>query len=305
MANHRRIFILVGIAAVCLFFTVIYLVSNYKTYSKQAVQVHRYFDGTNQAVSVYVISGKEKGPALLIFAGIHGDESGGYLTAERYVDVKVKKGTIIVVPRLNLPAVSGRKRQGIGGDMNRLFHLPENSNSTPDSKVVDLAKSLIKNADYVLNLHQGSGFYSPTWISPKRNPLKWGQCNVIDALTFDLPNGDKLELASFAKRIAVRSNVRIANKQFHFQVNNTNTASNKSLHKEQRRSLTYYALYHRHKTTLALESTKNCTLPQAISFLTIAMNSVIMEVGIQAENLPSEDPLVIGREMTDKRSQLF
>jgi hypothetical protein len=302
MANHRRIFILVGIAAACLFFTVIYLVSNHKTYSKQPVQIHRYFGGTNQAVPVYVISGKEKGPTLLIFAGIHGDESGGYLTAERYVDVKVKKGTLIVVPRLNLPAVSGGKRQGLGGDMNRLFHLPENSKSNPDSKVVDLAKSLIKNADYVLNLHQGEGFYSPKWISHKRNPYKWGQCNVIDAPIFDLPNGDKLELANLAKRIAARSNSRIANKQFHFQVNNTNTASDKSLHKEQRRSLTYYALYQQHKTTLALESTKNCTLPQAISFLTIAMNSVIMEVGILAETLPSEDPLVIDREIKEKRT---
>jgi len=281
---------------------VIYLASNHKTYSKQYVQVHRYFDGTNQAVPVYVISGKERGPTLLIFAGIHGDESGGYLTVERYVDVKVKKGTLIVVPRLNLPAVLKGKRQGISGDMNRLFHLPENSNSTPDSKVVDLAKSLIKNADYVLNLHQGEGFYSPKWISHKRNPYKWGQCNVIDAPIFDLPNGDKLELANLAKRIAARSNSRIANKQFHFQVNNTNTASNKSLHKEQRRSLTYYALYQQHKTALALESTKNCTLPQAVSFLTIAMNSVIMEVGIQAETLPSEDPLVIDREIRGKRT---
>jgi len=302
MANHRRIVILAGIAAACLFFMVIYLASNHKTYSKQYVQVHRYFDGTNQAVPVYVISGKERGPTLLIFAGIHGDESGGYLTVERYVDVKVKKGTLIVVPRLNLPAVLKGKRQGISGDMNRLFHLPENSNSTPDSKVVDLAKSLIKNADYVLNLHQGEGFYSPKWISHKRNPYKWGQCNVIDAPIFDLPNGDKLELANLAKRIAARSNSRIANKQFHFQVNNTNTASNKSLHKEQRRSLTYYALYQQHKTALALESTKNCTLPQAVSFLTIAMNSVIMEVGIQAETLPSEDPLVIDREIRGKRT---
>jgi hypothetical protein len=301
MANHRRIFILVGIAAACLFFTVIYLVSNHKTYSKQSVQVHRYFGGTNQAVPVYVISGKEKGPTLLIFAGIHGDESGGYLTAERYADVRIKKGTLIVVPRLNLPAVLKGKRQGLSGDMNRLFHLPENSNSTPDSKVVDLAKALIKKADYVLNLHQGEGFYSPKWISNKRNPFKWGQCNVIDAPIFDLPNGDKLELASFAKKIASRSNSKIEDKKFHFQVNNTNTASIRSLHKEQRRSLTYYALYQQHKTSLALESTKNCSLSQAVAFLTIATNSIIEEIGIQAENLPSTDPLTITKHLKDRK----
>jgi hypothetical protein len=185
--------------------------------------------------------------------------------------------------------------------MNRMFHLPENSNSSPDAKVVDLAKSLIKRADYVLNIHQGSGFYSPTWISPKRNPLKWGQCNVIDALIFDLPNGDKLELARFAEKIASRSNARIKDTKFHFQVNNTNTASNTSLHKEQRRSLTYYALYKQHKHALAFEATKNCTLPQAVSFLSIAIHSIMEEVGIQSENLPATDLSVIRNELRDKK----
>ena len=306
MANYRRIFVLVCITLVCLLFVVNSLIIRQIVPSKPSescVQIQRFFGGTNQEVTVYFISGKEKGPTLLIFAGIHGDESGGYLTAERYADVRVKKGVLIVVPRLNLPAVLKGKRQGLSGDMNRLFHLPENSNSTPDSKVVDLAKSLIKRADYVLNLHQGSGFYSPTWISPKRNPLKWGQCNVIDALIFDLPNGDKLELASFAKKIASRSNSQIEDRKFHFQVNNTNTASSTSLYKEQRRSLTYYALYQQHKTALALESTQNCSLSQAIAFLTIATNSIIEEVGIKAENLPSTDPLTITKHLKDRKQK--
>lgn len=304
MANYRRIFVLVCIILVCLLFVVYSLIIRQIVPSKPSescLQIQRYFSGTNQEVTVYSISGKEKGPTLLIFAGIHGDEAGGYLTAERYTDVKVRKGTLIVVPRLNLPAVLKGKRQGLSGDMNRLFHLPENSNSTPDSKVVDLAKSFIKNADYVLNIHQADGFYSPTWISQKRNPSKWGQCNVIDAPIFDLPNGDKLELASFAKKIASRSNSKIEDKKFHFQVNNTNTASIRSLHKEQRRSLTYFALYKQHKTALGLESTKNCTLSQAIAFLTIATNSIIEEIGIKAENLPSADPLTITKHLKDRK----
>ena len=304
MADHRRIFILVCTTLVFLLFAVNSLVVKQDISSwsaKPRVKLQKFFDGTNQEVAVYFVSGEQKGPTLLIFAGIHGDESGGFLTAERYTNVKVKKGTLIIVPRLNLPAILKGKRQGLGGDMNRLFHLPENSNSNPDIKIVDLAKSLIKRADYVLNLHQGSGFYSPTWISPKRNPYKWVQCNVIDALIFDLPNGDKLELANFAKKIAARSNSKIESKIFHFQVNNTNTASSKSLHKQQRMSLTYYALYEQHKTALAFEATHNCTLPQAISFLTIAINSMIEEVGIQAENHPSPDPSTISKELKDKK----
>ena len=126
---------------------------------------------------------------------------------------------------------------------------------------------------------------------------------MIDAPIFDLPNGDKLELANFAMRIAVNSNSRISDKKYHFQVNNTNTASSKSIHKEQRRSLTYYALYQQHKTSLALESTKNCTVPQAVGFLTIAINSVIDEVGIKAENLPSTDPIKIKREFIEKKQK--
>lgn len=301
MANSRRIFLLGCIVFLSLVFTVSYFTSRRTIPSKVNVTVQKYFSGTNQEVSVYSIIGEEKGSTLLIFAGIHGDEAGGYLTADRYAVVKVKRGTLIVVPRLNLPAVIKRTRHGITGDMNRLFHLPESSNSSPDTKVVDLAKNLIKSADYVLNLHQGEGFYSPKWISHKRNPLRWGQCNVIDAPIFDLPNGDKLELARFAEKVAARSNAIIKDKRYYFQVNNTNTASRKSLHKEQRRSLTYYALYKQHKAALGLESTKNCSLSQAISFLTIAVNSVITEVGILAESLPSADPATIRAEIRGKK----
>jgi len=302
MENRGRIFILAGcIATVCLFLSVIHLVQHDDP-SRSSVQVQKYFNGTQHEVTAYMITGELKGPTVLIFAGIHGDESGGYLTAERYKYVRVKKGTLIVVPRLNLPAILKGTRQGIHGDMNRLFHIPENSGSSADSRVVDLAKSLIKQADFVVNLHQGEGFYSPKWISYKRNPLKWGQCNVIDVPIFDLPNGNKLDLAYLANKIAASSNSRIANKHYHFQVNNTNTASRVSSHKEQRKSLTYYALYKQHKMTLAIESTKNCSLTEAVTFLTIATNSVIKTVGIQTETLPSEDPHIIKREIIASRT---
>jgi len=159
-------------------------------------------------VTVYFLRGREEGPTLLIFGGIHGDEKGGYLAADRYTNLNVRKGTLVVVPRLNLPAIREERREGIDGDMNRLFHLSDDSQTLQDSKVVNLAKSLIKDADYILNLHQADGFYSPQWVSHKRNPSKWGQCNVIDAPTFDQPNGQRLELEVFAKAVAARANKR-------------------------------------------------------------------------------------------------
>ena len=171
--------------------------------------------------------------------------------------------------------------------MNRLFSLPSDS-PNPDAKVVNLAKQLIGQADYVLNLHQGYDFYNPRWISRKRNPSKWGQSNVIDTATYHLPSGRKLELGNYAKRIVHRTNTRIPNRDYHFAVNNTDTAGKWSRHKEQKGSLTYYSLYQQQKIALGVEATKNCSLAEAIAYLTIATNAAIEEAGIQAEALPSE-----------------
>jgi NAD(P)-dependent dehydrogenase (short-subunit alcohol dehydrogenase family) len=90
-------------------------------------------------------------------------------------------------------------------------------------------------------------------------------------------------------------------RNFHFLVNNTNTSGHKSRHKEQQGSLTYYALTKQHKVSLAVEATKNCSLPEAIAFLTIAVNSALEEAGIQPDPPPSEDFLMISREMKEKR----
>ncbi|MHB8907749.1 MAG: M99 family carboxypeptidase catalytic domain-containing protein [Syntrophales bacterium] len=261
-----------------------------------------YFQETRQEVTVHTIRGRQEGPTLLIVAGIHGDEAGPYLAAERYADVKLKKGNLIIVPRLNGPAVDAGKRQGLGGDMNRLFNLPAGS-TNPDAKVINLAKQLIRQSDYVLNLHQGYDFYNPRWISRKRNPSKWGQSNVIDTATYHLPSGRKLELANYAKRVVCRANGRIPDGNFHFAVNNTNTAVKRSRHQEQRGSLTYYSLYQQQKIALGLEATKNCSLAEAISYLTIAINAAIAEAGIQAEALPSESPQSVDSVVREARSK--
>ncbi len=246
-----------------------------------------YFSKSQQELTVHYLYGPQEGPTLLIVAGIHGDESGGYLTAERYAGVRPIKGNLIVVPRLNRAAIKAGKRQGLGGDMNRLFSLPASSQN-PDTRVVNLVKQLIRQSDYVLNLHQGYDFYNPRWISKKRNPTKWGQCNVIDTATYHLPSGRKLELGQYATQVVHRANQSIENGDYHFEVNNTNTAVKWTRHREQRGSLTYYSLYNQQKIALGLEVTKNCSLAEAVSYLTIAINAAIEEAGIQAESLPSE-----------------
>lgn len=306
MADHRRIQTVALCFAVAGFLPLLTAPHPLAAGTPPAKQYRQstYFARTPQEVTVHFISGREKGPTLLVFGGIHGDEKAGYLAAERYARIALDRGNLIVAPRLNAVAISRGKRQGLGGDMNRLFDMPENmSRRNPDAKVVELAKSLIHRADYVLNLHQAYDFYAHKWISRQRNPSKWGQCNVIDAPIYRLRNGEKLEPGNFAQKVARRSNGRIRNADYHFLVNNTDTAVRNSRHKEQRGSLTYYAMTKQHKIALGVEATKNCSLPEAIAFLTIAVNSAMEEAGIRTEILPSEDHLIISREMKEKKGK--
>ncbi|MFB3885452.1 MAG: M14/M99 family metallopeptidase [Thermodesulfobacteriota bacterium] len=266
-------------------------------------EVRAFFKGSDQEVEVYRLFGREAGPTVLIFAGIHGDESGGYLTADRYVGLRLVKGNLIIVPRLNLYAILTGKRTGLsGGDLNRKFH-PSEENKDPDDKIVNLAKSLMDQADIILNLHQGYGFYSPVWVDQTRNPVRWGQCNVIDISTYDLPDGKRLDLERFAREVAQRINAKVTDQRYHFHVNNTQTFSKTSPHQEQRRSLTSYALTWKHKMALGIEATKNCSLPQGISYLTMAVNAMLEKAGIEAETLPSISLASIAEEL--KKNEAF
>jgi hypothetical protein len=310
MEDHRRYrplrlrwFLLMGVFGLFFLGDVLKNFSYEKQGRQSLSETKTFFEGSDQEVVVYHLQGREAGPTVLIFAGIHGDESGGYLTADRYADLKVLRGNLIVVPRLNLFAILAKKRIGLSGqDMNRKFQ-PREESEDPDNKVVGLAKSLMDQADIILNLHQGYGFYSPVWIDGTRNPVRWGQCNVIDAPTFDLPDGRRLELEHFARKVTRKINLQIADKTYHFQVNNTNTSHEQSLHKEQRKSLTYYALAVKHKMAFGIEATKNCAFPQSLSYLTIAVNAIMENAGIVVEAFPSTSPEAIANEL--KRNEEF
>ena len=58
---------------------------------------------------------------MLIIGGMH-NEQGGFLTADKYVNISLERGNLIVVPRANFYAIIKNER-GINGDMNRKFAL--------------------------------------------------------------------------------------------------------------------------------------------------------------------------------------
>jgi len=79
-----------------------------------------YFEGQENELHVYRISGSQPGKTLLIIGGIQGDEPSGFLAADSYVDFSLGSGNLIVVPRANFPSILKRERQ-INQDMNRKF----------------------------------------------------------------------------------------------------------------------------------------------------------------------------------------
>ena len=138
-----------------------------------------YFKGTDAELEVHFINGEVSGSTLLLLGGIQGDEPGGYLAADLYADISLKKGNIIVVPRANFPSIVGNSR-GVAGDMNRKF-AGRIMASDRDAAVVGVIKELMNESDFFLNLHDGSGFFSPVWESTLRNPMRFGQSIIADA----------------------------------------------------------------------------------------------------------------------------
>ena len=212
--------------------------------SLQAGEADRdsYFKSKDYRLDVYTIEGEEKGPTVLVIGGIHGDETSTIDAAEGYINADVRKGTLIVIPKANVPAINKNVRM-LDYDMNRLFCEEEKPEETVQDnyeyKVVEIIKEFVAKADYVINLHEGKGFYS-------RTKKGMGQSIVIDS---DKDMGLKDSALTAIKLM----NKNIKQKKYYFKLNNHDTASVKTKHPEQKGSLTYYSVYKLGKPAFGIE----------------------------------------------------
>ena len=198
------------------------------------------FENTEYEFNIYHIYGSQKGNTMLIIGGMH-NEPGGYLTADKYVDISLEKGNLIVVPRANFGTIVQDQR-GINGDMNRKFA----QNKKPrdyGEVIVENIKQLMAESDVVLNLHEGSGFYIETYIDKLRNPMRFGQSIIADSdIYYSNKKNNIINLEKLAKEILNTVNKKIKDERYYFRFNNHRTSEEDSPHKEQRLSATYYAL---------------------------------------------------------------
>ncbi|MFY9397950.1 MAG: M14/M99 family metallopeptidase [Desulfomonilia bacterium] len=238
-----------------------------------------FFQGTDHRLDVYRIKGEEPGPTLMIMGGIQGDEPGGYLAADLYVDMGLKKGNLIVVPRANLYSILVNERSP-NGDMNRKF--ADVQPFDPDSEVVRKIKELMEEADCFLNMHDGSGFYHPVYIDSQRNPRRFGQCIITDTDRYQTPDGKLYDLEGMAERVIGHVNAAIQEQDYHFHFNNHRTSASDSLHKEQRKSATYYMLTRLHKPAFASETSKSIRdFRTRVLHQTMVVNAFMREIGIE------------------------
>jgi hypothetical protein len=268
----------------------------------QAQIIHEVFlPNTDHELNVYRIFGEEPGKTIMLIGGIQGDEPGSYLTADLYADIHLKKGNLIVVPRANFYSILLNRREGLTGDMNRKFGKNGSNNKSLDEEVVIVLKHLIAESDLLLNLHEGSGFYSPDWINNIENPKRYGQSIIYDAEVYPLPDDQGLiNLGGLAKNVIKKVNNQIDNKRYHFRPNNHDTISDETIHPEQRLSATYYALTQAHIPAFGVETSKTIKeLETKISLHKLVINTFMEHLGIILDapglnlNKPELDYLLI------------
>lgn len=90
------------------------------------MQVKRYMLGNGSwATPYYIVTGGQKGPCVMVVAGIHGNEIASIRAAEKLVKLlnqqklRISQGKLIIVPIVNQKAYRKRIR-GIP-DLNRTF----------------------------------------------------------------------------------------------------------------------------------------------------------------------------------------
>jgi hypothetical protein len=220
----------------------------------------------------------------MLIGGIQGNEPGGFLSADLYADMRLEKGNLIVVPRANFYSIITNQR-GPNGDMNRKFHLEDNA-ATMEDQIVSILKKLINESDYLLNLHDGLGYYHPTYIDKWRNPTLFGQSIVADCEEYRIPGSTKsIKLGEMARKITKEVNPRISGELYKFHFMDTRTDAEDSPHREQRGSATYYALTKHHIPAFGVETSKFLpSIDLKVLYHNLVINAFMKQFGIIPES---------------------
>lgn len=213
---------------------------------------------------------------VLIFGGIQGDEPGGFHAASLLLsDYNITRGKIIVAPNLAFDSIIKRSR-GVNGDLNRKF--ANISPKDPDFKTIERIKELILRPEVgmVINLHDGWGFYRPTYEDPLKNPKRWGNSSVIDTSEINASKYNDLE--NIANQTIDSVNASLTDPKHEYHLKNTKTEELKDT--EMLKALTYFVISN-HKAAFANESSKNLPVHLRVYYHLLAVENYLKTAGIE------------------------
>jgi len=209
-----------------------------------------FFEGTQYPLPVMFIQGEAPGPTVMVQGGIQGDEPTGFLSAQLLAESRVLKGNLIVVPRANIPSIHAHQRS-VNVDMNRRFD--RDYNQCYEDRLARAVRFLLSQSSALIHLHEGTGFYDPVYVSPQRNPQRWGQSVIIDASVHE-----RLDLARLVGAALAEINAAVKERDLQFKLFNTRTFEPDSRYAaEMRKSLTFYALANLNIPAMAVEVSKD------------------------------------------------
>lgn len=122
----------------------------------------RLFEGTGLETPLYVVEGPEPGPTGFIVGGMHGDELSGYRAAGVVTEWGIERGTLVVLPAANPPAIERERRDGRNGDLNRKF--PPTGDESPTTRLAAGLWSVVldHDPDWLIDLHSSHGIWDST-----------------------------------------------------------------------------------------------------------------------------------------------
>lgn len=250
--------------------------------------------------TLHKLESNQPGPTVLVVGGIQGDEPGGFHAASLLVtDYKVTRGKLWVVPNLNFESIIKRSR-GVNGDMNRKFASLKRDD--PDYRSVERIKQLIKSPeiDFIINLHDGSGFYRKSYVDKMHNPNRWGQSIIIDQET--LGDSPFAKVGDYARAVAKRVNGHLLNRDHSYRVHNTKTAEGD---KEMAKTLTFFAISN-DKPAVGLEASKNLPTRERVYYHLHLVEAFLGQLGVTLERNFKLQPMAIKRQIeSDIRITMF
>ena len=121
--------------------------------------------GTPWQTPYWIVESGAEGPTVLVTGGVHGNEAAGPQAADQIRCWPLVKGRLILVPRCNVPGLDADTRTMPGepealADLNRNF--PRDKDDLARGPAAKALWAFVREhkPDYVLDLHEGSGFRS-------------------------------------------------------------------------------------------------------------------------------------------------